>query len=87
MSPSSSKTCGVLLILAAAISIAAIDPAFSTHKSDLMREHAVQLLIAAFAIGLCIFEGARTSRERNTEITADTAVDKDTAQAAPCYHA
>jgi hypothetical protein len=44
------------LILAVAISFAAIGPAFSTHTSDLIREHAVRLLIAAFAIGLCIFE-------------------------------
>ena len=72
------------LILAVAISIAAIGPAFSTHTSDLVREHAVQLLIAAFAIGLCIFERAR---ERNTEITADIAVDKDSARAAPRHHA
>jgi hypothetical protein len=75
------------LILAVAISFAAIGPAFSTHTSDLMREHAVRLLIAAFAIGLCIFERAHTSHERNTEITADAAVDKDTARAAPRYHA
>jgi len=47
----------------------------------------VQLLIAAFAIGLCIFERARTSCERNMEITAGTVVDKDTAKAAPRYHA
>jgi hypothetical protein len=75
------------LILAVAISFAAIGPAFSTHTSDLIREHAVRLLIAAFAIGLCIFERARTSHERNTEITADAAVDKDTARAASRYHA
>jgi hypothetical protein len=75
---------GLILV---AISFAAIGPAFSTHTSDLMREHAVRLQIAAFAIGLCIFERARTSHERNTEITADAAVDKDTARAAPRYHA
>jgi hypothetical protein len=73
---------GLILV---AISFAAIRPAFSTHTSDLMREHAVRLQIAAFAIGLCIFERARTSHERNTEVTADAAVDKDTARAAPRY--
>src|SRR5262245_42105175 len=56
----SAQACGCLLeaglSLAVAISIAAIGPTFSTHTSDLMREHAVQLLIAAFAVGLCIFE-------------------------------
>jgi len=48
-----------------------------------MREHTIQLLIAAVAIGLC----ARTSREGNTEIKADIAVDKDATRAAPRYHA
>jgi hypothetical protein len=47
----------------------------------------MQLLIAAFAIGLCIFERARASREGNTEIKADVAVDKGAARAAPRYHA
>jgi hypothetical protein len=67
------------LILAVIISIAAIGPAFWTHTSDLMREHTVQLLIAAVAIGLCIFERGRSAREANAEIKADVAVDKDAA--------
>jgi hypothetical protein len=75
------------LILAVAISVAAIGPAFWTHTSDRMREHTIQLLIAAVTIGLCIFERARTSREGNTEIKADIAVDKDATRAAPRYHA
>jgi len=75
------------LILAVIISIAAIGPAFWTHTSDLMREHTVQLLIAAVAIGLCIFERGRWAREANAEIKADVAVDKDAARAAPPYHA
>jgi hypothetical protein len=52
-----------------------------------MREHTIQLLIAAVAIGLCIFERARTSREGNAEIKADITVDKDATRAAPRYHA
>jgi hypothetical protein len=75
------------LILAVVISIAAIGPAFWTHTSDLMREHTIQLLIAAVAIGLCIFERGRSAREANAEIKADVAVDKDAARAAPRYHA
>lgn len=75
------------LILAVAISIAAIGPAFWTHTSDLMREHTMQLLFAAFAIGLCVFERGRWARERNAEIEADVVVDKDAVRAAPRYHA
>jgi len=75
------------LILAVIISVAAIGPAFWTHTSDLIREHSVQLLIAAVAIGLCIFERGRSAREANAEIKADVVVDKDAARAAPRYHA
>lgn len=82
-----SKVLEAGLILAVAISIAAIGPAFWTHTSDLMREHTIQLLIAAFAIGLCIFERDRLARERKAAIEADVAVDKDAVRAAPRYHA
>jgi hypothetical protein len=58
----------------------------STHTSALMREHTMQLLIAAFAIGLCMFERARMIGEQKTEITENITVDKTTTQAAPRYH-
>ncbi|MGC2468301.1 MAG: hypothetical protein WA439_00220 [Pseudolabrys sp.] len=74
------------LILVVAISVAAVGPAFSTHTSALMREHTMQLLIAAFAIGLCMFERARMIGEQKTEITENITVDKTTTQAAPRYH-
>jgi hypothetical protein len=51
-----------------------------------MREHIMQLLIAAFAIGLCMFERARMIGEQKTEITENITVDKTTTQAAPRYH-
>ena len=72
------------LILAVAISIASVGPAFSTH--NLMGEYTMQLLIAAFAIGLCIFERARAEREK-AEIKANITVDKEATKAAPRYHA
>lgn len=74
------------LILAVPISVASVGPAFWTHTSDLMREYTMQLLIAAFAIGLCIFERARERKEK-AEIKANIAVDKEATKAAPRYHA
>jgi hypothetical protein len=44
------------LILVVLISIASVGPAAWSHSSDLMREHMVQLLFAALAVGLCIVE-------------------------------
>ncbi|MGC1856291.1 MAG: hypothetical protein WA725_05980 [Pseudolabrys sp.] len=46
----------------------------------------MQFLIAAFAIGLCMFERARMIGEQKTEITENITVDKTTTQAAPRYH-
>jgi hypothetical protein len=44
------------LILIVFVSIASVGPASWTHSTDLVREHTLQLLFAALATGLCIFE-------------------------------
>ena len=50
------------LILVVLISIASVGPASWTHSTDLMREHTYQLLFAALATGLCIFERRHAQR-------------------------
>ncbi len=44
------------LILVVLISIASVGPAAWSQSTDLMREHTIQLLFAALAVGLCIVE-------------------------------
>jgi hypothetical protein len=44
------------LILVVLISIASVGPAAWAHSTDLMREHTIQLVFAALAVGLCIVE-------------------------------
>jgi hypothetical protein len=44
------------LILVVLISIASVGPASWVQSTDLMREHTYQLVFAAVATGLCIFE-------------------------------
>jgi hypothetical protein len=44
------------LILVVLISIASVGPAAWSQSTDLLREHTVQLLFAALAVGLCIVE-------------------------------
>jgi len=44
------------LILVVLISIASVGPASWAQSTELMREHTYQLLFAALATGLCIFE-------------------------------
>ncbi len=56
------------LILVVIISIASVGPASWTHSTDLMREHTFQLLFAALAAGLCIFERYNSPRVENAEI-------------------
>ncbi|HZP71537.1 MAG TPA: hypothetical protein VFB29_16495 [Pseudolabrys sp.] len=50
------------LILVVLISIVSVGPASWSHSTDLMREHAYQLLFAALATGLCIFERSHARR-------------------------
>jgi hypothetical protein len=58
------------LILVVAISIASVGPAYLSNSLDLMREHTLQLLFAAFATGLCIFERDRARRTKAAEVTS-----------------
>jgi hypothetical protein len=44
------------LILVVLISIASVGPAAWARSADLMREHTIQLVFAAIAVGLCIVE-------------------------------
>ena len=73
------------LILVVLISIVSVGPASWGHSADLMREHVYQLLFAALATGLCIFERSyahRTDAEAKPQPVVDA-----TAQAAPRSHA
>jgi hypothetical protein len=56
------------LILVVIISIVSVGPASWTNTIDLMREHTLQLLFAAVATGLCIFERSYARRTKNAEI-------------------
>ena len=58
------------LILVVAISIASVGPAFWANSLDLMREHTLQLLFAALATGLCIFERSYARQTKAAEITS-----------------
>jgi hypothetical protein len=55
------------LILVVLISIASVGPASWAHSADLMREHTYQLLFAAIATGLCIFERSYAHRAETSE--------------------
>lgn len=61
------------LILVVLISIASVGPASWSNSADLMREHTFQLLFAAFAAGLCIFERHNAGRVENAEVRPVTA--------------
>jgi hypothetical protein len=56
------------LILVVLISIVSVGPASWSHTTDLVREHAYQLLFAAVATGLCIYE--RSCAERTAATAA-----------------
>jgi hypothetical protein len=57
------------------ISIVSVGPASWAQSADLMREHTYQLLLAALATGLCIFERVYPHRTEATEPKAQPAVD------------
>ncbi|HEX3709300.1 MAG TPA: hypothetical protein VHV56_05385 [Pseudolabrys sp.] len=48
------------LILIVAISIVSVGPAVWAHDAALLREHVIQLLLAAIATGLCLVEANRS---------------------------
>lgn len=72
------------LILVVLISIVSVGPASWAQSIDLMREHTYQLLFAALAVGLCIFE--RTQRTKMSKTEPQPAVDAAATQAAPRFH-
>jgi len=59
------------LMLVVVISIASVGPASWVNSVSLMREHAFQLLFAALATGLCIFERSNARRATQTETNPD----------------
>lgn len=69
------------LILVVLISIVSVGPASWTHSTDLMREHTYQLLFAALATGLCIYE--RSFVQRAADPKPELATDAPPTQAAP----
>jgi hypothetical protein len=73
------------LILVVAISIVSVGPASWSNSVSLMREHMVQLLLAAIATGLCIFERGNPRRAGNAE--TEVVVDAAATKAAPRFHA
>ena len=74
------------LILAVLITIASVGPASWAHSADLMREHTYQLLFAAIATGLCIFERSYAHRAETSEARPQPAVDAAATKAAPRLH-
>jgi hypothetical protein len=74
------------LILVVLISIASVGPASWAHSADLMREHTYQLLFAAIATGLCIFERSFAHHAQTSEAKPQPAVDAAATKAAPRLH-
>src|SRR5512143_767384 len=69
------------LMLVVLISVAPVGPASWAHSADLMREHTYQLLFAAIATGLCIYE--RSFVQRAADPKPELATDAPPTQAAP----
>jgi hypothetical protein len=75
------------LILVVAISIVSVGPASWSNSASLMREHTFQLLFAAIATGLCIFERSNARRVENAKIKPEVAIDATATKAGPRFHA
>src|SRR4029077_15156106 len=74
------------LVLVVAISIASVGPASWSYSADLMREHTYQLLFAALATGLCIFERSNARRSEIAQTDSEIVVDAAASKASPSYH-
>jgi hypothetical protein len=74
------------LILVVTISIVSVGPASWSYSADLMREHTYQLLFAALATGLCIFERSNARRSENAQTDSKIVVDTAATKAAPRFH-
>ena len=62
------------LILVVLVTIASAGPAVWSHNGDLVREQAIQLMLAAVATGLCILErSARAKADLADAVPADAA--------------
>jgi hypothetical protein len=71
------------LILVVAISIVSVGPASWSYNTDLMREHTYQLLFAALATGLCIFERSNARRAESAAAKAEIGAVAADAKSAP----
>jgi hypothetical protein len=74
------------LILVVVISLASVGPAAWSYSSDLLREHTYELLFAALATGLCIFERSNARRLENAQTKNTIVVDTSATKAAPRFH-
>ena len=74
------------LILVVLISIVSVGPASWVGSTNLMREHTYQLVFAALATGLCIFERSHVERTQAAEPSLQPVVDAPATQAAPRLH-
>ena len=61
------------LILVVLITIASVGPAVWSHNTDLVREHVLQLVLAALATALCIVERSYDAPRRDAEAADDRA--------------
>jgi hypothetical protein len=60
------------LILVVLITIASVGPAVSSHNAELVREHVIQLSLAALATALCIVERSYQQADTDAEPVAAT---------------
>jgi hypothetical protein len=58
------------LILVVLISIASVGPAAWSQSTDLMREHAMQLVLAGLAAALCIYERTFSRKDEPAAVPA-----------------
>ena len=71
------------LILVVLITIASVGPAVWSHNADLVREHVIQLLLAAVATALCIVERSHQQAAVSAEPVAAAGTPKNPTWFAP----